>query len=271
VALRVFEAPWPQPWLWRRWALWLGPVLFLPLAVVGLYVAATDPEQRLLGSGLGLGSLVLAGPGLVQVTSRRGTAQGVRLSDGGPGLELPPRTWAAVVMLSSQLGLLALGAALLISALEGRVRAPTSVVAGVVGVVIAVTAVLRGRRGATGPGGPPRLTLDPDGVELRGWLGSRRITWEAWPVPVPYLYGQTHFHTGDYLLDYQQSRRTRLGWWFRRHVVLVGGMLDVDHAAAAAAVIFYRDHPEHRAELTSVAGVERIRLGDLPAPWPEDT
>lgn len=248
-----------------RWKLWLGIALFTPVAVL---VPALGDGPVPVAVGLAAGALAV--PGWINVTAPRGRADGVRLRADARGVEFPARVWAIALMVPAILAILvmfAVGVFVLLGWLGWVVALIGSSV-----VTLGVTAWVVGAslRAADGPGGSPGVGLDLDGVAVCGWLGTRRIAWDDHPVPVPYLYGAIHFYPGDYLVDFVSSRRARAAWWFRPHPTLGAGLLTVDHAAVAAAVVFYRDHPVRRVELASAAAVERIRHGQLPPAWPED-
>lgn len=240
-------------------------MLFTPVAV--LVPAVGDGPVPV---AVGLAAAALAVPGWINVTAPRGRAEGVRLRADSRGIEFPSRVWAVALMVPAILAIVvmfAVGVFVLLSWLGWVVALTGSAVVTLGGTAWTVGASLRA---ADGPGGAPGVGLDPDGVTVRGWLGTRRIAWDDHPVPVPYLYGAIHFYTGDYLVDLVSSRRTRSAWWFRPHPTLGAGLLTVDQAVVAAAVVFYRDDPARRVELASAAAVERIRHGQLPPAWPAE-
>jgi len=91
---------------------------------------------------------------------------------------------------------------------------------------------------------PPRIAVRPDGVEIRGFFRSRLVSWSALETDANALHDaglmgiQVH---GD------PPRRWRGG------LVRVRD-LDVDPDQMIQSIIFYRDHPERRADIGIAGG-----------------
>lgn len=115
---------------------------------------------------------------------------------------------------------------------------------------------------------PPLITLTYEGIAL----GRRAMPWEritgvsAWRLPiVPFTLWQITQNV--ITVETDDPADAGRGWWgrFARMMVRHAGAtvrvvrLDTDPVVAYHAMRFYWLHPEARDELTSDAGVERIR------------
>ena len=265
----------PTPSRWRRFRhrqAWLA-VPFLLLAMLGLLAAAA-------GAWPGLLLLLPLGPlGLLCALNARSGRRGGRsahlvVRDGATYLEFPGHRLGTVLILV----LVAVSLAFLVflsllytwEGLHGSTAA---------GAAAALFAAMTGygsyrlwaARRSTAHRGWPAVRLGADGVELAGPLSGWFMPWDVYPVPMPLSAGVLRLVPLPALQELSgplpEARALRL-------LALPGSIhpavIDADLAVVAATVFFYGREPERRGELTTRSGVERVRRGELPEPWPRD-
>jgi hypothetical protein len=266
----------PIPSRWRRFRhrqAWVA-VPFLLLAIGGVLAA--------IGGVLpGLVLLLLFGPvGLLCILNARAGGRGghsVRLVAGvgrASQVEFPShRLGTALVLLLVAASLSTLLVLLLLYSWDGF---HGSVAAGVAAIFLALVTGygvygLWVGRSSRAHRGWPAVRLGAHGVELIGPLDGWFMPWDVHPVPVPLSHGVLRLVPLQALHELSQPLpEARLLRLRALPGSITPAVIDADLAVVAASVFFYGREPEHRAELTLPAGVQRIRQGDLPKPWPDD-
>jgi hypothetical protein len=265
----------PIPSRWRRSRhrqAWIA-VPFILLAIAGLIAA--------IGGVLpGLVLLLMSGPlGLLcilnaRVGGRRGHSVRLVTRGGATQLEFPShRLGTALVLLLVSASLSTLLVLLLLYSWEAF---HGSLAAGVAAIFLAlvtgygVYGLWVGRTPRPHRGWPA-VRLGAHGVELIGPIDGWFMPWDVQPVPVPLSHGVLRLVPLQALHELSQPLpEARLLRLRALPGSIAPAVIDADLAVVAATVFFYGREPEHRAELTSPAGVQRVHQGDLPKPWPDD-
>jgi hypothetical protein len=129
-------------------------------------------------------------------------------------------------------------------------------------VVLLVARVVRWRK-------PLGLGLSPEGVYHWSWFGCRFFPWDA-ITAVRAI--ERRGPTVELVVsgDDDRERDPADSWLvvlssFRKSMRYVNaGYLAVDPALAYHGLRFYHEHPDHRHELATDAGIERLRHADFP-------
>ncbi|NCT90307.1 hypothetical protein GXB85_04985 [Cellulomonas sp. APG4] len=267
-----------------RWpARWARPSRALSALVAGGLAAAAVIGLALLATGqvrdergvLGLAAV----PALVllallvlrtRVLRRRTSTTAVRPAapDEAPaGVTVPFRRDTALLrgLLATYLGLL--GVALVLGGLGLAARGDAGFgVAGVlVGVVLLAVAVRQLRAWVATRARPSVLVLTPQGLVQRTARSAVEIAWRDIVSVVPSGDRDPHLlvvvaHRAGAAAPVEPHARRRPGQdRLAPHLRVPAAEVDVDPVLLLAVLQWYLEHPEARPELTSPAGLERVR------------
>jgi len=121
---------------------------------------------------------------------------------------------------------------------------------------------------------PLGIALAPEGVYHWSWFGRRFLPWDDITEARPVLnYGPSIKLICRDSIWTSRPGDSALCWFgfFRRYMCTIhAGYLAVDPAIAYYGILFYLKNPDHRHELATDAGVERLRRMDFPPSLAEE-